>query len=405
MRMLKVILMITLVLTPLSGIADGTSNVSPKEAGKPGRFFDARKCLENSVEQNKVAAIPAIRKSRGPKKTVTRIGDVIEFSEEHLLKENLDCCCNDGIQWASNLHKKKLKYRGKSYTWNNISIQPGLNGAKNLKWGTREYNCPDRTFLNCDFTEIPKEHGFYVSSYGNTRIENCTFLRIGSQGSQWAHRSKPYQQYGPDNMPYPSRPKHLVRNSHFVDCAYRGDRPSFNLTYFSPGSSAMPGTILIEDSSFVCKWPTQRGDGAWSTGALVITPGQGGPEITSTVGQMMESVTLRNVLFDFTGGDRPLVEIRSATEIVIEDCCFIARDHRQPWVLIDRDWSGYNLGGTKTQRVILSNTVSRGAKLNVLLTAGKNGKQKSVRLDLNCPGEEITYSGVTGKEIRRRSIK
>ena len=115
-------------------------------------------------------------------------------------------------------------------------------------------------FLDCDFTEIPQEHGLYVSNAADTTLDRCTFLRVGSQGAQFAHR-EPRRTSSTTRTTCPTQesPTHVVRDCHFIDCAYGGTRPSFNLTYFSPGSALrQPGSILIEDCSFVCDWPTER---------------------------------------------------------------------------------------------------------------------------------------------------
>ncbi len=403
--------LLTLLVLSLCGVA-GSGHVSlaqqtekspaEKEA-QPVRTFKALDYADNTVEQNKVLAIPALRASRATKTQVGRINDVLVWPGGDLVKRDLDCRVEGTLQWASNLHKKKLAYRDGSYTWDNISIQPGPAGARALKWGAREYNAPDRIFKNCDFTDITQEHGLYCSNYADTTLQSCTFLRCGSQGAQWAHRSLPYQQYNADCMPYAKKPLHIVRDSHFVDCGFEGMRPSYNLTYFSPGSSEMPGTLIIEDSSFVGKWPKQRRDGRWSTGALVVTPMQGGPPLSPTVGQMMERVVLRNCLFDYTAGDRPIANIKSTNEVLIENCCFIARDHSQGKISIDHEWPNtLRLKGTKTQRIVVRNTISRGARLTVYLKPREDQSQEKIDIDIHCPGEEIVVSGVTGKIISRR---
>lgn len=374
------------------------------EAKEPPAFV-ALDCFGNNPGANKQAAIPRLRGSRAPRRRVGTIGDVTEWRPgAGVVKRNLESVVPKGYsQWSSNLHKKGLRPRGGTYTWENVGVTAAPD-ARQLKWGTREYNCPDRVFRDCDFTRIPQEHGLYVSNYGDTTLERCTFLRVGSQGAQWAHRPMPYQQYDADCVPYQKPPVHTVRDSHFVDCGFKGTRPSFNLTYFDPGSSAMPGTLLVEDSSFVCLWPEARADGARSTGALVLAHMSAAPPLDPELGPMMKSVTLRNVLFDFANGDRPVVEIRSTAELVIEDCAFIARSHPQPFVLVDRDNTGNDLGGTKTERIVLRNNRSKGMSLRLCLAASVDGPSE-VELPLDCPGEELVYSGVTGNLLSRRKLE
>ena len=369
--------------------------------------FVAKNYLENTVDQNKGLRIRALRMNREPRTLEGRIGDIIHWPGGDHCIEDILCVVPQGyLQWAANVHRgpNPLQVLQRSLTWRNVSVRPEpLSGAPQLKWGTREYNVPDRYFLDCDFTEIPQEHGLYVSNSADTTLDGCTFLRVGSQGAQFAHRNLPYQQYDADCMPYQESPTHIVRDSHFIDCAYGGTRPSFNLTYFSPGTSQNPGSILIEDSSFVCNWPTQRNDGHYSTGALVICRGQGTDPLVPSVGEMMSDVTIRNTLFDFTKGDRPIACIRSVTELVIEESCFIARDHEAPWVQVDRDYTGNDLGGTKTQRIVLRDNVADGVGLKLRLNSSTSS-QASVNLSLHCPGEEVIYDGNTGEEISRRTL-
>jgi len=185
-----------------------------------------------------------------------------------------------------------------------------------------------------------------------------------------------------------------VLDSHFVDCADGGTRPSFNLTYFSPGTSEFPGSIAIEDSSFVCRWDEER-SGKRSTGGLVVTPSQGNEPLAGQ--NMMREVFLKNCLFDFTAGDRALAELRSVDEVVFEDCAFIARDHNLPFISVDKDYG--NLDGTKTKRIVFRNCRSKGVRLNILLAANAQGQQQSVKHDIDCPGGELVFDGITGQPI------
>ncbi len=385
---------------------EGTSTGTETSASQ-GPFV-AKNYLENTVDQNKGLRIRALRMNREPRTLESRVGDIVHWPGGDHCIEDILCVVPQGfLQWGANLHRgpSPLQLLQRSLTWDNVSVRPDpVTGAPQLKWGTREFNAPDRFFLDCDFTEIPQEHGLYVSNAADTTLDRCTFLRVGSQGAQFAHRDNAYQQYDPDNMPYAERPTHVVRDCHFIDCAYGGTRPSFNLTYFSPGTSRQPGSILIEDSSFVCNWPTQRADGHRSTGALVICRGQGTDPLVPSIGQMMSDVTIRNSLFDFTEGDRQIACIRSVEELVIEECCFIARgDHDHPWVQVDRDYSGSDLGGTKTQRIVLRDNVAQGVRIKLRLNSNTSN-QGSVHIDLHCPGEEVIYDGTNGELISRRTL-
>lgn len=365
------------------------------EPPKPGEF-NALECIGNDSIDNKLVRLPALRQSRGPRDDVGTLGDIRagdwQKGEDLVWSDKSSVVPKGYNQWSSNLHKGTLERRGGSYEWWNIGVAPGLD-ASQLKWGTREYNAPERSFVACDFTEIPQEHGLYVSNSGGTLLDCCTFLRVGSQGAQWAYRPEPYQQYSADNMPYTEEPEHTVSDSHFVDCGQGGTRPSFSLTYFSPGTSAFPGTLRIENSSFVADWNVPRaGDGCRSTGALVVTPSQGNVALEGQ--NMMRSVWVKNSLFDYTKGDRSIAAIRSVDEVVFEDCAFIARDHSQPNITIDKDYG--DLNGTKTKVIRFRNCRSEGVRLRVLLAPDSAGKQASVTHEIDCPGGEIAINGRTG---------
>jgi hypothetical protein len=119
---------------------------------------------------------------------------------------------------------------------------------------------------------------------------------------------------------------------------------------------------------------------------------------------MMEQVHIKNCLFDFTNGDRSIASIRSSDEVIIEDSCFIAREHNQPFVSIDKEYND-ELGNTKTKLIKIRNCIALGGvKLNVFL-AKVDGKQVQKKIDMHCPGEEIVVDGITGVVISREAIR
>jgi hypothetical protein len=372
----------------------------PEPEPEPGDFR-ALDAIGNDSESNKELRLPVVRAGRQSRTPVGTIGDVRRsdwnMGDGDLYKANMESVVPQGYsQWSSNLHKK-MEVRPGKYTWENIGVAPGP-GATQLKWGTREFNVPFRQFLKCDFTEIPREHGFYVSNYEGTEVRDCTFLRCGSQGVQFAHRPEPYQQYEGDNLPYAEPPSHVVTNCHFVDNAYKGDRPSFNLTYFNPGTSENPGSILVQDCTFVCNWPEPKfyaGKELRSTGAMVVGNMQGNQPLAGN--PMMERIVLKNNLYDYTKNDRAVVELRSVEELVIEDCCFIARDSGYPLVMMDKYIEDV---ATKSKRVTIRNTHAEGGRgLRIRKLDGTTAS-----LDMHCPGEEIVIDAVEGVVLYRRPL-
>jgi hypothetical protein len=391
--------------SPWSGVRTVTTSEpapepEPAPAPKPGAFR-ALDAVGNTVEENKSLLIPEMRQQREARTPVGTIGDVKRsdwnVGDGDLVKEDLESVVPEGYaQWSSNLHKK-MEVRPGSYTWENIGVSPA-DGARQLKWGTREFNVPFRRFLSCDFTEIPREHGFYVSNYEGSEVKDCTFLRCGSQGVQFAHRPLPYQQYDGDNLPYAEPPTHVVSNCHFVDNAFKGDRPSFNLTYFNPGTSENPGTILVENSTFVCDWPEPKfygGKELRSTGAMVVGNMQGNAPLVGN--PMMDAITLRNNLYDFTKNDRAIIELRSVEELFIEDCCFISRDSGYPLVMMDKYIDDEAI---KSKRITIRNTHAEGGTgLKIRKVDGT-----TATFDMHCPGEEIVIDAVNCTIISRTSL-
>ena len=302
----------------------------------------ANSAVNNTAGQNKGLRMRELRAMRGPKTDIAEIPDMRasdypEDPSERIIFEDMDLRDKEGHrQWLWNLHKGELVRRNNLLVFKNVSFTAD---EPQTKWGMRCFNTGPYVLKDCDFTEITQEHGAYVSNSSNVSATGCTFLRVGSQGLQFAHRSQPYQQYDADCMDYDRAPIHEFRDCHFIDCAQGGTRPSFNLTMFDPGDSENPATIRVEDCSFVSKWHTAGPKNNFSSGAFVFNCGQGGPENDDR--NPIGSVTIKNSLFDFTSGDRPIGKIDGVSTVMIEDSCFIGRAHNMPFIDINRkqDWT------------------------------------------------------------------
>lgn len=358
--------------------------------------FTALYCARNTADQNKRLVVPHILRSRAPR-TKGKIGNTKTWLSDDVVFRNVEAYAEG--QWAANLFKSTGSPRPGKYIWDNcfVSTNPEPFNA-GMKWGLRGYAVPECSFTDSDFFGIPKEHGLYLSNQAGTTVDRCTFIRMGSQGVQMAHRPLPYNQYQGDNRPYEAKPRHTLRGSHFIDCGQGGSRPSFTASYFNPGSEQFPGTLEIDSCSFVADWTEPRYDGYLSSGALVVSPMQGNNALSSN---MMERVTIKNTLFDYTNGDRPMAIIRSTDTVVIEDCCFIARKHKRPNVDIDaiNGW----MGESKTKRIVLRNNVAiGGCKLRVFKREEDGGGYETV--DLNTRGVEIVIDGETGTVISERKM-
>jgi len=109
---------------------------------------------------------------------------------------------------------------------------------------------------------------------------------------------------------------------------------------------------------------------------------------------MMESVTIRNSLFDYTRTDRSVLSLRSIETLLIEDCAFILRDCTQALLTVDKYLEDDSV---KTKTITIRNTHAEGGLVKIMLAGGGFQMQ-----DIHCPGEEIVISGTTG-EIMSRS--
>ena len=184
-----------------------------------------------------------------------------------------------GSQWTSNVYKIALDNSGGvggqddnwhylrpgDYIWRNVEVDGRNANARpqawlpeedlllnpDMKWGTREYSLSSRSFFDCDWSHIALEHCAYIATNGPVRVEGCTASSIGSQGLQWSYRSSPYGTSYPtgDNSPFTHPITHTIKDSHYVDCGFEGDRPAFTWTFFTPGNSQYPASIHIKDST------------------------------------------------------------------------------------------------------------------------------------------------------------
>lgn len=301
-------------------------------------------------------------------------------------------------QWAFHLYSNKpsLDKRPGKLTLQNCYMGPQLEPFYDgMMWGERSGNSPQREYIDCDWFGIG-DHAVYIDVYEGTIFDRCTFIRIGSQAIQVAHRELPFSQYGPSARPYEAKPLHTVRDTHIVDAGDGGGRASYNITFFNPGNPEHPATIKIENCSLVNEHTEERGYfKTRSTGGLLVSPDQGNRPLT---GNFAELVHVKNTLFDFTQPDRSLVKIRCTDEIILEDCTFITRGKSWgPAVSIDSP-NGYT-ADCKAKRVILRNCIAKG-NTQLKLTVGED----EVTHDLNTLGKEVIIDGATGVVISEREI-
>ena len=325
-----------------------------------------------------------------------------EWTEGDLVVE--DKYTETAWHWAANLHANDFKRRPGTFTMRNLLLQPRMNPFySSMRWGLRALNMPAALFQDVDCFANANSHGLYVSPNDDTTFDNCTFIRCGAQGIQVAYRPEGYGHliYNGDNRPYEKEPKHLVRNSHFIDCGETGPSRSFALSYFNPGSQEFKGTVRVENCSFVEDYSQPFGYKGWkSTGALLVSPMQSNPILKTN---MMDKVEVKNTLFDYSNGDRAIATIRATDEVVFEDCQFIARDYD---AVIDINSQNPYTGTSACKRVILRNNKAKG---NVTLRIFPEEQDRYdhflLRIDVAASeGREIVIDCQTGTVLSNRPL-
>ena len=370
--------------------------------------FRAHLCAKNTSAGNKRIIVPHILAARAPREFWEGANYVqhepgwlqTEWTKGDLVVENKYTLTER--QWAANLFRNgDLARRPGKYIWRNVLTQPQMEPFNpGMRWGCRDYNTPERHFIDCDFFANLNSHGAYVSPYADTTFDRCTFVRCGAQGLQVAYRPLPFQQYQPDNRPYEKKPRHVLRDSHFIDCGETGPSRSFSASYFNPGSQGLKGTLLVENCSFVAEFKEGFDyRGSLSTGALLVSPMQGNPILTTN---MMDRVDVRNCLFDYTKGDRAIATIRSTDEVLFEDCMFIARDYE---AVIDINSSNSYTGTSKCKRVTLRNCKVEGSvRLRVYPEEQSTWNDFLLEISMDTAGREVVIDAETGTVLSDRPL-
>lgn len=369
--------------------------------------FRAHLAAGNTSAQNKRLIVPHILAARSPREYWKGANFVqhapgwnqTEWTEGDLVVENK--YTETEWHWASNLFQNGLQERPGKYVWRNVLAQPQMDPFyAGMRWGTREYNAPERHFIDCDFFANLDSHGAYISPYSDTTFDRCTFVRCGGQGLQVAYRPLPHAQYGADNRFYEKKPRHVLRDSHFIDCGETGPSRSFSASYFNPGAQGLKGSLLVENCSFVAEFAeTFNYFGSLSTGALLVSPMQANPILTTN---MMDRVEVRNCLFDYTKGDRAMATIRATDEVLFEDCMFIAREYGAS---IDINSANGWTGSSKCKRVTLRNCKVEGTvRLRVYKDDPATWNDWLLDLDMDTEGREVVIDAETGTVLFDRPL-
>ena len=373
--------------------------------------FRAHLCAGNTAAQNKRLIVPHILAARSPREfSDTPVQWVqhapgwlqTEWTEGDLVFEN-KYTLTEG-QWATNLFQNDYSERPGTFTMRNVLLQPQMDPFNpGMRWGLRAHNMPKALFEDVDVYANLNSHGLYVSPNDDTEFNRCTFVRCGAQGIQVTYRPyDPTSSYPGDNMAFTKKTTHILRDSHFIDCGETGPSRSFAATYQNPGSQEFKASVLVENCSFVEAYSQPFGRFDWrSTGALLLSPMPfSQPEVLTS--NITEKLEVKNCLFDYTEGDRPIALIRSTDEVIIEDCMFIARDYEG---VISVNAPNAHTGTSKVKRIVLRNNKTEGT---VRLRINKDDQTQwndwLLDMDMNTEGREVVIDAETGTIISDRRL-
>lgn len=365
----------------------------PPEAGRFARF-DAHDAAGRTAAENKLAYLPALRATRSTgagrtssgerlfgqgqapdvgdvdifvhwqkgmsvsrhHRTVDYAGDVIAKNVDRAnLGQPLLAIPGPGqVQKTGNVDVARVTFQPHP-TWLSTpknGKQP-FNPRTNMRWGMRRYNLGDSTVIDCDFTDIPEEHGIYDDLAGHGLYEGLTFLRLGAQSLQICSRDQPYAQYPADNMPYTGKPTIVVENCHTVDSGYFAAKRAFAWTFFDPGTVANPATIVLRDCTWVAAYPprvektntpTTISDpkAIQASKGLVVTQYDHSPVAEGEY--TVEDLVLTNCVFDGTRCEGAPIVIRGVETTTVDHCTFLFRNTRQSWFTVDDPRRGNRSG-------------------------------------------------------------
>lgn len=395
--------------TPIIRRGDGVGERSGAASSTAVDMEDLRErvlaAATRSAEQNKAAFLPPVRASRAggpPRKRVVKTftfppGEAPDMADIDLFAE---------WQWGINVARGGATFAGIDLdsiakTGNvdvaRVSIQPDPASdfaPQKMKWGMRRYNLGDTTVTDCDFSGIPEEHGIYDNLSGHGLYRGNTFLNLGGQAIQIAHRDAPYQQYKADNIRLKASPLVVYENNHAVDCGRNAARSGFTWTFFDAGSCEHPSTIVLRGCTAVAAWDFTRTAGGEtveadhpgairSPGGLMVHHYKPRPEGATNF--PTEHLVLDACLFDLTKGQNAIAAARGVGEFLIKDSVFIARDHGFPYVDVD------DLDGHPSGTIVLQNCVSpENARVWLRI------RRENV-MPMHCPGRRVEIDVATRK--------
>lgn len=273
-----------------------------------------------------------------------------------------------------------------------VTMQPDPGGAAEGKplGGIRRHNLGDVTVSDCDFTGLRKRPAIYDNVSGHGLYRGNTFLRVEGQAIQLAYRDAPVAGEPADNLPLTAPPLLVLEDNHAVDCGAGADPSGFAWSLLDPGTLEHPGRVIMRGCTLVNggdATPTEVGGtkrsdrlvASGSSGGLIVDHHGARPEDSplDTPRYATEIFVVDACLFDITKGSAPVMALRGVGTILIEDSCFIARDHLDPTVHVD------DIAGPPSGTIILENCVSPKGSVVWLQV-----RSKPV-CSMHCPGKRL----------------
>ncbi len=375
-----------------------SGEVTPLRRGRPFET-DKHAAMTRTAEENKGVYLPRLlaEHQKGPERAA--LVESLVFAPGQA-PDMGDLDVRGRWQWSINVARGGATFDGAepgsvAKTGNidlarlTIRPDPASEASVGMNWGMRRYNLGDVTVVDCDFVGIPKEHGIYDNLSGHGLYQRNTFLDLGGQAIQLAHRDKAYAQYPADNLAFTGSPVVIFEGNQVVDCGRDPSRSGFTFTFFDIGTHEHPSTIVLRDCTVVHAWDQARtqngrpvdgtaGGALRSPGGLVVHQYQ---HVNPSSGTYpVDAFVVDNSLFDLTQGMNPVMAIRGAKMILLEDSCFLARNHRRPVITIDDEPD--RPSGT----VVLENCVSPEPNRVWLEIRGRRVRH------VHCPGKRVTIN-------------
>lgn len=278
------------------------------------------------------------------------------------------------------------------------------------------------------------EHAHYDRTEGSWFVKGNTYARLGGRGGYVVNRPYAFQQYPPGNREWVARQLAYYDNNHLIHTDCDLGRGAYNLSFFDYGSPDFQSIVVVRNSTFVGGWPFYQNQNServplndprpasspnqWfrSNGGITFTQYQycENPDTPytnslyfgyaptanpgfdmSTMDHICEKMVVDNCLFHYARPSKPIIQVDGVETLIIEDCAFIVEDGSG---VIQVNEGRYDANGSSDRmtkpvsEIIVRNCVTRGSILLEVQPAGGNGYSTRRRIDIHCPGRQLTIN-------------